>query len=254
MEGRATLSKRALPLLRQLPDGVFKTLMFQALADRAGIDLESLKKLDVPPPASYADAPRYAPTYADTPPQPHETPPDYTYHDIHDSQSTLTSEADAPRQREPLSRQMKVHATLTQAALALLLHKPSIAQQVEPRSLKDLDGQEGELLLSVIELLHKRPESTTGMLLGHWYGTAEGTLLAELAGQERLIPTEGIEAQFEDIMRRLTSLPLRQRIVEEINAFKSRPYEQLSEDDRARLPEMIRALRDLDARSRPSNS
>lgn len=247
MEGRATLSKRALPLLRQLPDGVYKTLMFQSLADRAGIDLESLKKLEVPdPPADTG--------YQEPPPAYDEAPP------FHASSYAPSDEAadlvggTAPRQRDPLAKPMTVHATLTQSALALLLHKPSISQLVEAHTLQDLDSQEGKLLAAVLELLQKRPESTTGMLLGHWHGTTEGTLLAELAGQERLIPTEGIEAQFQDIMRKLATLPLRQRIVEEINSLKSRSYEQLTGDDRARLPELIRALRDLDTRSGPANN
>ena len=41
------------------------------------------------------------------------------------------------------------------------------------------------------------------MLLGHWYGTDEGELLSRLAGQERLIPTAGIEHQFVDTMTAL---------------------------------------------------
>jgi DNA primase len=92
------------------------------------------------------------------------------------------------------------------------------------------------------------------MLLGHWHGSSDGELLARLAGQERLIPNAGIETQFQDIMRRLSSLPLRQRIVEEINGLKSRPYDQLTADDKARLPELLRALRDLDLRSAPGNA
>jgi len=89
------------------------------------------------------------------------------------------------------------------------------------------------------------------MLLGHWHGSPDGDLLAHLAGQERLIPSEGIEAQFEDIIRRLSSLPLRQRITEEIGALKTRPYEQMEAEEKTRLRELIRALRDLDARSSP---
>ncbi|MEO0435742.1 MAG: DNA primase [Pseudomonadota bacterium] len=243
MEGRATLSKRVLPLLRQLPEGVFKTLMYQSLADRAGIELESLKKLEVPEPAS-------RPSYQEPPPSYEEVPHSYA-----DSGEETQAMGEAgPRQRDPLAKPMTVHTTLTQSALALLLHKPSISQLVETHTLQDLASQDGKLLAAVVELLQKRPESTTGMLLGHWHGTEEGALLAELAGQERLIPTEGIEAQFQDIMRKLSTLPLRQRIVEEINSLKSRPYEQLTGDDRARLPELIRALRDLDTRSGPANN
>ena len=54
-------------------------------------------------------------------------------------------------------------------------------------------------------LIHRRPDSNTAMLLGHWYGTPEGDLLSRLAGQERLIPTEGIEQQFVDTMSALSA-------------------------------------------------
>ncbi|WP_439100609.1 toprim domain-containing protein, partial [Congregibacter sp.] len=275
MEGRASLSKRALPLIRILPEGVYRELMFQSLAERTGLELASLMKLELPPPepppapnkgshsgefdgsvASYADSDQhnYPDSYSD-----HYSGSDYLGSDAPmdegpppDEGAWAPSDDDAsPRQRAPLNQAPRAHATLTQAAIALLLHKPAVASLADAHALSALEGREGELLKAIIELLQKRPESSTGMLLGHWHGSSEGELLAELAGQERLIPTEGIEAQFQDIIRRLTSLPLRQRIMEEISGLKSRPYAQLTADDKARLPELIRALRDLDTRSGP---
>ena len=41
MDGRARFSKLAAPHLHRLPEGVFKTLMYQALAEKTGIDAES---------------------------------------------------------------------------------------------------------------------------------------------------------------------------------------------------------------------
>jgi DNA primase len=241
MEGRAGLSKRALALIRQLPEGVFRELMVQSLAERTGIELESLRRLEVPPPAPPAPEPAPPGWMAGD----NAPPPDESYAPPEDH------EDHGPRQRTPLDRQPSAHATLTQAAIALLLHKPSISRLAEEGSLDHLEGSEGALLRDVLALLHKRPESSTGMLLGHWHGSDEGELLARLAGQERLIPAEGIEAQFTDILRRLTSLPLRQRISSEIDALKGRPYGQLSDDDKLRLGELIRSLRDLDKRSGP---
>lgn len=243
MEGRASLSKRALPLIRQLPEGVFRELMFQALAERAGLELASLMKLELPPPTesptTFASEPGFSPD---------EEPPPY------DEGSWMGMDDNSePRQRAPQAISAQRHATLPQAAIALLLHKPSIAALADPQALVDLPGHEDELLRDILKLLQKRPESSTGMLLGHWHGTQEGELLAALAGQERLIPSTGIERQFLDIIKRLTSLPLRQRIVDEINGLKDRPYAEMTADDKARLPELIRALRDLDARSAPES-
>ncbi|MEL7045283.1 MAG: DNA primase [Pseudomonadota bacterium] len=233
MDGRASLSKRALPLLRQLPEGVYRELMFQALADRTGLELETLLRLEVP--------------HTPAPPVEEPPPPDEYF----PPSESFTPE---PRKRTPLPGPAAPHSTITQMALALLLHKPSIAQLAEPGALDHLDGHEGALLRDMLELLHKRPESSTGMLLGHWHGTPEGELLAQLAGQERLIPSEGIEAQFSDILRRLISQRLRKRIVDEIEELKRRSYGELKDDDKTRLGELLRSLRDLDARSSPGQS
>lgn len=230
MEGRASLSKRALPLLRRLPDGVYRELMFQSLADRAGLELESLRRLEVPAPEAAAAPDSEPPPFDEAPPFPEDEPGE-------------------PVQRAPLDGRERRSGSLSHAAIALLLHRPEIAHLADPRELSQLPGSGGILLREVLDLLHKRPESTTGMLLGHWHGMPEGELLAELAGQERLIPSEGVERQFRDILRRLTTLPLRQRIVEEINTLKRRDYAQLTTEDKTRLRELIRALRDLDARS-----
>ncbi|GAB5413372.1 MAG: DNA primase [Congregibacter sp.] len=268
MEGRASLSKRALPLIRQFPEGVFRELMFQALAERTGLELSSLMKLEVPPPAEEPGPSDYAghgarfsgddaPDYADYYPQdasgreqtwehdggpPPDVPPG-------DGESSLSAQ---PRRRTALQAAPDRHATLTQSAIALLLHKPVIATLAEGQTLDDLPGTEGKLLRDILDLLQKRPESSTGMLLGHWHGTEEGELLATLAGQERLIPADGIEHQFRDIIRRLSALPLRQRISDEITELKSRPYDQLSSDDKVRMRELLKALRDLDSRSGPA--
>ena len=50
LDGRARMSKLALPYIRQLPEGVFRQLMFQALAERTGLELGSLMQLEAPPP------------------------------------------------------------------------------------------------------------------------------------------------------------------------------------------------------------
>ena len=100
----------------------------------------------------------------------------------------------------PNSQQQAGYSNLAQSAIALILHQPEIARQVKAGGLTELSGDNVALLAELIDLVQRRPESNTGMLLGHWYGTPEGELLNQLAGQERLIPTAGIERQFNDII------------------------------------------------------
>ncbi len=108
---------------------------------------------------------------------------------------------DGPRRRAMAPQ--PGYSNLAQGAMALILHKPEICRAVDPGTLADIHGEDVALLRELLELVHRRPESNTGMLLGHWYGTPEGELLSRLAGQERLIPTEGIERQFLDTMEKL---------------------------------------------------
>lgn len=213
MDGRARLSKLAAPLLSKLPSGVFKQLMFQALAERTGLEQGALQALvDISPPAPAAPAA--------APQQPESK----------------------PRQRPVLHQQPQGFSNLAQSALALLLHKPDIAEQSGDYSpLKQLAGTDIALLVEVLELLQRRPDSTTAMILGHWYGSDAGELLNQLAGQERLIPAEGIEKQFRDTIELLIQHPKRQILGARVDKLRDRNYADISDLEKL---EIIRALQE----------
>jgi DNA primase len=105
--------------------------------------------------------------------------------------------------------------------------------------LDGLDGEDAQLLRELLQLLHRRPDSSTAMLLGHWYGTAEGKLLSRLAGQERLIPTTGIEQEFIDTMTALAHLPHRSKLAAQVDKLKLTNYAEMSELEKQRLREML---------------
>ena len=228
LEGRARLSKLALPYIRQLPEGVFRQLMFQALADRTGLELTSLMQLEAPPP----------------PPTPFEPPPaDY---DPGPDPEPEGGEA-GPRQRTASGTLASGYSNLAQSAIALLLHQPDISRLANPRQLAELEGDDVDLLRELLELLHRRPESNTAMLLGHWYGTPEGELLSRLAGQERLIPSEGIERQFMDIMGELEHLPQRSKLAAQVDKLRVTNYAEVSELEKQRLRELLQEKQQRDS-------
>ena len=141
---------------------------------------------------------------------------------------------------------------MAQAAIALLLHRPDVARQVsnlEP--LRDLQGEDADLLLELMDLLQRRPESTTHMLLGHWYGTGEGELLNRLASQERLIPTEGIEKQFLDTINTLLHHPKKQNFDARVDKLKHKNYAEISELEKL---EIIQELREKKRRDEERGS
>ncbi|MCR9185115.1 MAG: DNA primase [Halieaceae bacterium] len=220
LEGRARLSKLALPWLRQLPDGVFRQLMFRALAERTGLTVAELMHLEAPP------APPSAP--------PHEPPP---------NEETGSR---GPRQRSPTSRAPLGYSNLAQAAIALLLHQPDIAPRVKLEPLTALEGEDIVLLRELLDLLQRRPDSNTAMLLGHWYGTPEGELLSRLAGEERLIPREGIEKQFTDTLATLVQRPQRSELSARVDKLKATNYAEMSEADKQQLRDLLKEKQRLD--------
>jgi DNA primase len=228
MDGKARLSKLALPQLRQLPEGVYRQLMFQALAQRTGLDLASLMQLEPEPP----------------PPAP---PPDYS----EDGPPGYGDEQEAqPRQREASSARSGGYSNLAQAAIALLLHQPAIANLADPDSLGELEGKDVDLLRELLALLQRRPESNTAMLLGHWYGTTEGELLSRLAGQERLIPKAGIEQQFVDTIQVLARAPQQSKLAAQVDKLKHTNYAEVSELEKQRLREMLQEKQRRDSQSK----
>ena len=224
MDGKARLSKQALPYLRQLPEGVYRQLMFQALAQRTGLDLASLMQLEPAPPPP-------APDYQ------HPGPPD-------------SGEPDPqPRRREASNARATGHSNLAQSAIALLLHQPDIARLVDPTPLAELEGEDVGLLRELLALLQRRPESNTAMLLGHWYGTPEGELLSRLAGQERLIPKAGIEQQFIDTMDVLARAPHQSKLAAHLDKLKHTNYAEVSELEKQRLRELLQEKQRRDAKA-----
>ena len=229
LDGRARLSKLALPYIRQLPEGVYRQLMFQDLASRTGLELTSLMQLEAPP----------AP-----PPMPDTPPPD----DYSDAPIPEDEEAVQPRKRALLATAtLAGYVSNAQAAIALLLHQPDIATLANASLLDDLEGDDIALLRELLDLLQKRPDSNTAMLLGHWYGTPHGELLNRLAGQERLIPTEGIEQQFVDTMTALSHEPHKAKLHAQVDKLKTSNYAEISELEKQRLREMLQQKRLLDA-------
>jgi DNA primase len=239
LDGRARMSKLALPYIRQLPEGVFRQLMFQELARRTGLELTSLMQLEAPPPP-----PRYepAPQYDDAPD--YDEPPEFQGLPDDDLPQATTSQ---PRKRNAFRPLEAGYSNMAQAAIALLLHQPDIARLTDPAQLADMEGEDGGLLRELLTLLQRRPESNTAMLLGHWYGTPEGELLSRLAGQERLIPTEGIEQQYLDTMAELSHQPARSKLAQQVDKLKLTNYAQVSELEKQRLRELLQEKQQRDA-------
>ena len=219
LEGKATLSKRALPLIQQLPKGVFRQLMLQALADKTGVDRQTLEAL------AESRQPKPKPILA---PEPSQQP---------------------SRQRvDTASANDRGMAKLSSTLISLLLQRPDIAAKARVEDIAVLYDAGDTLLGDLLSLLHKQPNANTAMLLGHWYGTPEGEILARLAGEESIIPHDGIPAQFEDCLYRLTRTPKVKVLQERINELSHRTMAELADEQKRELMELLQEKRALELR------
>ncbi|CAA0095203.1 DNA primase [Zhongshania aliphaticivorans] len=220
LEGKARLSKLALPKLLMLPDGVFRQLMLDSLAERTGLSRQSVDQLLN---ESNAEKPITENT-APTAPQRRD--------------ATQNLKVQLPKgRRDPLL-----------FALAMLLYNPRGVTTGTSNITHSDSSPVAALLNNTIALLRKRPESSTAMLLGHWYGQPEYEVLTEalktieLLGNE--LTDEKAEAAFFDTLTHLetqqSSEILRNHVDKlrgdsEVDKPPNSNYAELSESEKQQL-------------------
>ncbi len=164
MDGRARMLELARPHLRKVPEGAFRLLLTDRLAEEARVNPEKLTML--------------------------------VGHN--DKQATGRQRTPGPRRARP------VRLTPVSRAMALLLQRPSLALLVEePGGLADIGLDGVDLLRQTIELVQERPHLRTGGLLEHWRSHEYGPPLLRLARLDLEVPDEGLEQEFRDAIGHL---------------------------------------------------
>ncbi|HEY3699750.1 MAG TPA: DNA primase [Spongiibacteraceae bacterium] len=190
LEGRARLSKLAAPLIGKVPNGVFKQLLIDALAQRTGLSSERLDTL------LNAAMNSKATTSAQG------------------NQPSRSSVSTAPMRRHPLPPRTEIQRQPVLYAIGLLLLHPRLAQHAPAASqLAHLTGETAILLRDLLELLQRRPEANTNVLLGHWYDQPwrqhveeafnQVGILLENVEQLNLAQEEGVESELSETLKHL---------------------------------------------------
>jgi DNA primase len=214
IEGKATLSNLAKPLLKLLPHGVYGQLMKDKLAQLMGIDGDALEKLMAQPiepeeqdqmPSAPMDIPQYVPG-----PDGGRGGPNNRGSSSY--RGSGKAESGLSRYRRPLSLK----------AIQLLLRDPEIALNLacDLEPLRSVEDESRKLLLTLIEIVKSDPTTKTFTLLGYCYGTSLGNQLTQFLKEEKITPAEGIEMEFQqivdnilsDITRNLEFLQLKDRL------------------------------------------
>ncbi|MFS1525899.1 DNA primase [Microbulbifer sp. 2304DJ12-6] len=186
MDGRARLSKLAAPLLDQLPEGVYRQLMFQQLASRTGLDRETLQEVIRTEKAHSAQSQHAATGQA--PKTPQESSQDTQHRTAPEPwprESNPYLEEIAPQEGDSPRRSGQYRLPPERMLIALLLHHPRLCAQIEDlerfRASSDPDLA---LFAQLVTLLRDRPEYNLNQLLGYWrahHGADSCDILAKLA-------------------------------------------------------------------------
>lgn len=190
IEGRASLSSKALPLVRKLPAGVYRQLMFDRLAELTGVDSKTL----LSQPGERPDRGEQA-RNAEPPPYGMEPP-------LRDYQPA--------RHRESWpSRTLRPHNSgLVAVKLLLRASGIALAAKVDLAPLRDAGDDAGRLVTEIIEKVRAEPDIAYYTLLEVCYGkTSIRGQLTTVMTVEPIEPPEHrkLEKEFLQILDRLVA-------------------------------------------------
>ena len=175
IDGRARLVELARPLLAKMPQGVFRDMMTTRLAEIARMETAKLV-------------------------------------------SHLGSSPDTSAQRKTstdhsrTSTQRSQRMTPVRKAVAMLLHRPSLAAELEGyEGLDKMMAAGMDLFRQLVDLARNDPKITTATLLEHWRDHEHGGFLGKLA-QESPLPEEADwSLELKDILAHIRKEQVKQR-------------------------------------------
>ena len=240
MDGKARLSKLVAPYINLIPDGVFKTLLFKALADRTDMDVDSLRRLreiEKSVSAEYESTPAADPSEGLS-----ESDAPFDYPDGYETMGGNAHLQGTPLQIEP-------NRSALSRALGLIVLKPSAASAITDDLLPDQGGTLINLLHEVVQQVRETPELSTAALLGYWMGTDEGELLSEAAAKEVIDDEQHINEHLMAILNKLSRDRHVTLLRKRAETLKSVAYTDLSNEQKRELVSLTTEIRKLSGRN-----
>ena len=240
MDGKARLSKLVAPYLNQIPDGVFKTLLFKSLAERTDMDVDSLRRLREVQEKPESMAHDFHEESDGAPPH-FEDDYDQFSEDFQDT----GAHADSSTSRPP---DLGFSDNVLMRALGLIALHPPAALLVADEMLPDNSDRTANLLRDVVALVQETPDMSTAALLGYWTNTEEGEALSAAAAKE-VIDTE--EAINEHLVALLNKLSRDRRVALlriRAHELKSVSYTELNNEQKRELVTLTTEIRQLSGR------
>ena len=197
VEGRAALSKLAVPLIAKVSEGVFKQLMIQELSHKTGVDSEKLLGI--------TELGRRSPTKERQP---------------------------LVNQRQ---RQLK-QSGLGEYATRILLRQPDVANLLDDGGLAKLDGvAEWQLLVELVRWVQQAKDTSPMLLLSHYQDGPYFDYLRGLAEQDPMLSQDQLADEFLGTLRKMVregEVEQKQRVIDELT---QKPLAELSSVERELL-------------------
>jgi DNA primase len=240
MDGKARLSKLVAPYLNQIPDGVFKTLLFKSLAERTDMDVDSLRRLREVQEKPESTAPDFHDESDGAPPHFEDD-----YDQFTEGFQDTGAHADSSTSRPPDSG---FSDSVLMRALGLIALHPPAALLVADEMLPNNSDRTANLLRDVVALVQETPDMSTAALLGYWTNTEEGEALSAAAAKE-VIDTE--QAINEHLVALLNKLSRDRRVAllrTRAHELKSVSYTELNNEQKRELVTLTTEIRQLSGR------
>lgn len=207
-DGRARFAEIARPLVARIPEGVYRELLIERLAEAIRLPSNRLKEL-------WAAANTAAPARRD--------------------ESARESPRSAPRAGQSAGR-----GGLMRQAVLTLVHHPRIATELaaaDLETLAEIDEPGADILRALIEDLRRTPCTSTGQLLERWRDRPEAERLNRLAAIETLIADAAAALrEFRNALSRMQAEQWKRRLDLLLEKEKA---EGLAADERQELQRLI---------------
>ena len=207
-DGRARFAEIARPLVARIPEGMYRELLIERLAEAIRLPSNRLKEL-------WAAANTAAPARRD--------------------ESARESPRSAPRAGQSAGR-----GGLMRQAVLTLVHHPRIATELaaaDLETLAELDEPGADILRALIEDLRRTPCTSTGQLLERWRDRPEAERLNRLAAIETLIADAAAALrEFRNALSRMQAEQWKRRLDLLLEKEKA---EGLAADERQELQRLI---------------
>jgi|TARA_Y100000310_G_scaffold198916_2_gene198901 DNA primase len=213
MDGKAKLSKLAMPLIGEIPEGVFKQLMIDELAKLTGLAADRLVNVATPKDRGRSFQTRTSPTTA-----------------------------------APQRRRQSAQLSLADSAIALLLRQPDLVDECsdeEYAQLKALQDSNCTVLLELIHTIQLDSGIPAVRLLSQQQDSPHFDKLRGLAERDHLLQPDDLPAEYKGVIQKLLAQIKIQNFQQLKSQIDQTSMADLDPEERQKIKDAITASKDM---------